>query len=148
MWCAVVVCGCTEDDNANHALTAIGTSRASVRVWVLAPETMKTDTKRFLVILGCTAVAAVLVFEIPPVVMNTIDQRRLERIEAGMSREAAMRILHSQPVTLTNGTEEITVWQHRSWLRDLFSGSASGEGRTVMIETGRVTQVAWSSWVE
>ena len=109
---------------------------------------MKKETKRFVAVLCCTAVIALLVAEIIPFILNTVDRVRLARIQTGMPRDEVVRILHKQPISVTNDVEEINIMEHRSWLRDLFTISASGSGKTVIIETGRVTHVAWSFWTE
>jgi len=103
---------------------------------------MKAENRRFLVILCFSTAVITDVLELPSAFPNQVDRIRLPRVSIGMPREEAIRILHRQPITCSNGKEDILLLDHYGWLRYLFTPGACNSNRTVIIEDGHVAAIA------
>ena len=105
---------------------------------------MKQESKRFAVILICTAVGFVVLDGVVKFAWNTIEERRVNHVCVGMTEADAIRVTGHEPFALTNGVKEIMVLDHESVFDMLVLQKMTSAGRTIRIESGRVVAVNWT----
>lgn len=95
------------------------------------------ENKRFLKILAASTLAVPLAFEIPPLISNAHDSYLLSKIQPGMEREDALRILGRGQ----DSDETIYFMKERSFLRHIFFRDCTYGGHSITFKQNKVESI-------
>ena len=102
---------------------------------------MKSETRRFLVILTCAFVGFFVADFAVKSIRNGVDDWRVKRVAVGMSATEAAAATGRKLHVTTNGVAEIWVMEHDSLFDLLVLQKTTSAGTAIRIENGKVVAV-------
>ena len=95
------------------------------------------ENKRFAKILAASTLAVPLAFEVPPRISNAYDAYLLSKIQPGMEREVALRIMGREQ----DSEETIYFMKERSFLRQIFFRDCTHDVHSITFKQNKVESI-------